>query len=454
MCGIAGIVSVEGTPPPSPDAIRRMCATLVHRGPDDEGVEILGTVALGMRRLSIIDIEGGHQPIHNEDGSVRMVFNGEIYNYRELRADLESRGHRFATRADGEVIVHLFEEHGAEFARHLNGMFAIAVHDAARRRVVLARDRVGIKPLFVHHSATGLVFGSELQALFASGRLEPRLDLDGLRDFLAWEYVPSPGTLVREVQKLEPAHTLEFDLDTGRVIRRRYWDLPAARPDRAASSRSADDWVDAIDDQVRTAVRRQLVADVPLGAFLSGGVDSSIVVAHMGPASTFSIGFDDPSYNELGWSETVANHLGVSHRTEIITPDAVELFDGLMAHMDDPIADFSIFPTYLVSRMARRDVKVVLSGDGGDELFGGYETYLAERAARIWGSLPLGPVRHAVEGAIRKIRPRATKKGPVNKALRFVEGLDHDPALEHARWRLFVGSALERELLTLSLIHI
>ncbi|MFQ5636155.1 MAG: asparagine synthase (glutamine-hydrolyzing), partial [Gammaproteobacteria bacterium] len=443
MCGIAGVAVARDAAPPADSTLRRMCDTIVHRGPDDEGLGIAGCVGLGMRRLSIIDVTGGRQPLLNEDGSVRVVFNGEIYNFRELRQRLEKSGHRFNSNSDGEVIPHLWEEYGTEFAGHLVGMFAIALHDVRENKLVLVRDPIGIKPLYYSLSKRRLVFGSEIKTVLASGLVERRLNTDALQQFLSWEYVPAPGTLLEDVAKLAPGHMLELPLDGMEANPRRYWDVPPASEPGAVLS--ADEWAEAVDSAVGAAVRRELVSDVPLGAFLSGGVDSSLVVAHMGDARTFSIGFDDPTYNELEWSQRVARHLGVDHTVETIEPRVVDLFDHLMNFMDDPIGDFSIFPTYLVSRLARRGVTVALSGDGGDELFGGYETYVAQQKARDWARIP-APARRAAERLIGDLRPRAAKKGMVNKARRFVEGLQHDAALEHARWRLFIGAALRGEL--------
>lgn len=499
MCGIAGIVSFQGSPPPDEAALRAMCATITHRGPDDEGRDCAGGVALGMRRLSIIDLAGGHQPLFNEDRTVRLVFNGEIYNFRALRTELEARGHRFATHTDGEAVIHAYEEYGIECLRRLNGMYAIALHDLRRRRLYLVRDRIGIKPLYYAFDGSGstfdagdvvgrptgaarhLVFGSEVKTLLASGLLRRELDVDALGEFLAWEYVPAPRTLIRSVRKLPPAAYLAIDLESGRVTSTTYWHVPlpdstidglsigtasgdsssgngrlsagggnslVARGNGRPASPTEDEWLAAVEAKLGEAVRRQLVSDVPLGAFLSGGVDSSLITRFMGAARTFSIGFDDPTYSELPWARRVAEHLGVSHRDEIIRPDVVALFDRLMHFMDDPIGDFSIFPTYLVSRLAREEVTVALSGDGGDELFGGYETYAAQRRARMWQRIPAAVRRGVLEPAIRSARPRAAKKGLVNKAKRFVEGLDHGTALGHARWRLFVGEALRRTLFT------
>jgi asparagine synthase (glutamine-hydrolysing) len=490
MCGIAGIVALDGESRVGAEQIARMCACIEHRGPDDATVHVRDNVGLGMQRLSIIDVEGGRQPIFNEDRTVRTVYNGEIYNFRELRRELEGRGHRFATAADTEVIVHAWEDLGADFAARLSGMFAIALHDRRRRRFLLVRDRLGIKPLYWAVAGGCLVFGSEIKALLASGLIEPQLNIDAVPQFLAWEYVPGPATLFAGIHKLEPGSLLELDLEAaaaggGVPAPRTWWDLPgtsgargggtaataggadygaataaARRPvalgvppplDGAAGGdapRTAGDWADAVDTTLRACVQRHLVADVPLGAFLSGGVDSSLMVAGMGPARTFSIGFDEPSYDELGWARKVADHLGVDHQDEIIRPDVVELFDHLMQFMDDPIGDFSIFPTYLVSRLARRHVKVALSGDGGDELFGGYETYVAQGLARKWARIPAALRDTVVHPLLRALGPRPAKKGWVNMARRFVEGFEHDPALGHARWRLFAGPQALARLLT------
>jgi asparagine synthase (glutamine-hydrolysing) len=445
MCGIAGIVSFGGAEP-SCEALLRMSEVMRHRGPDDVGHLLDGAVGLGIRRLSIIDPSGGHQPVFNEDGTVAVVFNGEIYNYRELRSWLESEGHRFSTGSDTEVIVHLWEQVGIEFPRHLNGMFAIAVYDRSRQRVVLARDHVGIKPLYYSLGPEGLVFGSEVKVVLASGQVDRRLDLDGLGQYLAWEYVPGAATMLRDVRRLEPAKSLEVDVATGQTWMRKFWD-PLDGAGRAPSL-SDDQWADELDRLIQQSVRRQLVSDVPLGALLSGGVDSSLVVAAMGPAETFSIGFDDPTYNELPWSRRVAQHLGVNHVTETIRPQVLDLFEHLMYFMDDPIGDFSIFPTYLVSRLASQHVKVVLTGDGGDELFGGYETFLAQENFRLWQRLP-GWLRTGVlEPTIRRLPPTAAKKGLINRAKRFVEGAALDQQWGHARWRVFCDEAVRSRLFT------
>ena len=421
-----------------------MTDSILHRGPDGQGHHVDPPVLMGMRRLSIIDVAGGDQPIGNEDGTIQVVYNGEIYNYRELKAELEQRGHRFRTHSDTEVLVHLYEEYGDAFPERLNGMFAFALHDRTKRRVLLARDQIGIKPLFVARLPGHLVFGSEIKALLECVLVPRELDHDALAEFLAWEYVPAPRTLIRAIRKLEPGCTLAVDLRLGDIVERRYWDLPATRRAEPADPRA---WVERLDAALGTAVRRQMVADVPLGAMLSGGVDSSVVVANMGKnAQTFSIGFDDASYDELPHARQVARHLGVRHEVEMIRPDVRGLFDHLMHFMDDPIADFSIFPTYLVSRLARRNVTVALSGDGGDELFGGYDTYVAQAMAARFDRLPAFMRQGVIGPLLDRLPPQAQKKGLINKTKRFVGGANLDPAFGHARWRLFADAAMRAKL--------
>jgi asparagine synthase (glutamine-hydrolysing) len=444
MCGIVGIArTVEGALI-SPAQIRAMCSQIEYRGPDDEGIEVRDDVGLGMRRLSIIDLHGSKQPISNEDDTVRTVFNGEIYNFKELRKTLVARGHRFRTNGDTEVLVHAYEEYGLDFPKYLNGMFAVTIHDSANRKLVLARDHLGIKPLYYAHLGENLVWGSEIKTLLASGLIEPELDLTALNQFLTWEYVPGEDTLLRGVQKLRPGHMLTVDLDDLSATVRQYWDIPHVK----SVSRSVDDWTSAIDLTIKQSVRAQMVSDVPLGAFLSGGVDSSLVAAAMGDAQTFSIGFDDPSYNELAYSKEVANHLGMTHFTEVIRPQVADLFDLLMNHLDDPIGDFSIFPTFLVSRLAKEQVTVVLSGDGADEIFGGYETYVAQNIGQQYARIPKWARKGLIEPSVARLRPRSEKKGLINKARRFVEGAAEQSAMGHCRWRMFLSDAIRTRLFT------
>ncbi len=445
MCGIAGIAAFDVRHTPTKEQIARMCDTIAHRGPDGRGYNITDSVALGMRRLSIIDVAGGQQPIFNEDRTILTVFNGEIYNFRELRHSLQSQGHTFLTQTDTEVIVHAYEQYGLDFPNYLSGMFAIALHDNRQKKLILVRDHLGIKPLYYAYSDRHLVWGSEIKVILASGIVERSLDMNAVSQFLAWEYVPGEATLFQQIRKLKPGSRLEIDLRRPSCQPEPYWDIPAPNEERTLT---VTDWQDLVDQKLERAVRQQLVSDVPLGAFLSGGVDSSLIVAAMGESKTFSIGFDDPSYNELGWAQMVAKHLKVDHTSNVIKPEVAGLFADLIYFMDDPIADFSIFPTYMVSQLARSQVKVVLSGDGGDELFGGYETYLADEKARLYGRIPQVIRSQAIERSLRILKPQAQKKGLINKAKRFIAGLDHPEALSHTRWRLFAGEQIQQTLLT------
>jgi asparagine synthase (glutamine-hydrolysing) len=446
MCGITGIVALGGAPLPPDSILQAMCGTIRHRGPDDLSLDSTDGVALGNTRLAIIDVEGGRQPLFNESGSVRTVLNGEIYNFRELRKTLQNSGHVFRTACDTEVIVHAYEEYGLDFVNALNGIFALALHDAERKRVILARDHIGVKPLY--YSVVDddyVVWGSEIKAILASRLISPQLDVDALGQFLSWEYVPGRRTLFEGIRQLAPAETIVIDLQSSTLSTRKYWDILGAITHR---SRSARDWEDEIDAKIAASVKGQMVSDVPLGAFLSGGIDSSLVVAAMGNASTFSIGFDDPSYNELDYATRIADHLGVQQTKEIIRSNTADLFETLIVHLDDPIGDFSIFPTFLISRMAREHVTVALSGDGGDELFGGYESYVAQHYARWYQYLPGWIARDMLPAMANRIRPARQKKGAINKLKRFIEGAALPESMNHARWRIFASDELKDKLFT------
>jgi asparagine synthase (glutamine-hydrolysing) len=446
MCGITGILALGGAPLPANQVLQAMCGTLRHRGPDDLSLDSRDGVALGNTRLAVIDVEGGRQPLFNESGSVRTVLNGEIYNFRELRRTLQNAGHVFRTASDTEVIVHAYEEYGLDFVNELNGIFGLVLHDMERQRVILARDHMGVKPLY--YSLVDdkyLVWGSEIKSLLASRLIAPQLSVDALGQFLSWEYVPGTQTLFEGIRQLAPAEAIVVDLRSSKMSIRKYWSIVNAMTHR---SRSAEDWEDEISAQITASVKGQMVSDVPLGAFLSGGVDSSLVVASMGDANTFSIGFDDPSYNELDYATRIANHLGVRQTKKIIRSNVADLFDTLIFHLDDPIGDFSVFPTYLISRMARENVTVALSGDGGDELFGGYETYVAQRYAHWYQYLPNFITRDMLPALANRIRPTRKKKGTINKLKRFIEGAALPASMNHARWRIFASDELKSQLFT------
>lgn len=444
MCGICGVVSFEPDDALDNKIIKQMTDSLRHRGPDDEGYYQDTQAALGMRRLSIIDLLTGQQPIANETEKVWVVYNGEIYNFRQLRAELEQRGHVFKTNTDTEIIVHAYEEYGEACVRHFNGMFALAVWDAPNRRLFLARDRVGIKPLYYWVNGNKIVFGSELKALVQHPDVPRRVDPAALDLFLSLEYIPAPRTIYAGISKLLPGHTLVFE--PGKLKLSQYWDVPY-NPITADEEACTE----ALAELIQDAVRIRLVSDVPLGAFLSGGIDSSTVVAYMSqfssePVQTFSIGFEDDTYNELPYAEAVARRFETDHHFQVLNPNIADLAESLVRHQDEPFADTSIFPTYLVSKLARDSVKVVLSGDGGDELFAGYDTYLAERLYRYYGWLPSLLRQQMLPSLANRIPPQPAKKGIVNKFKRMVEGGALDPALQHARWMIFLDNEEKRLL--------
>jgi asparagine synthase (glutamine-hydrolysing) len=379
MCGIYGIVALRDSAMPEPAILSRMSGVTVHRGPDDEGAYSDPGILLGMRRLSILDVAGGHQPIPNEDGTIQVVCNGEIYNFRELTAELERAGHRFRTRSDTEILVHLYEEHGDDFVRRLNGMFGFALWDIRRRRLLLGRDRLGIKPIYYRQDGSTLTFASEAKAILALPGVSASLDAGSLPAFLALGYVPAPGSIFEGIRKLPPGSILTCE--NGSVGIRRFWSMRFG----ADAPRSEEEWAEEFLRTMERAVVSQMVSDVPLGAFLSGGIDSSTIVAFMARNSdravkTYSIGFDATSaggyYNELPWARMVAQKYGTEHKEILVRPDMASLLPKLIWHMDEPVADTAFLTTYLVAEFARRDVTVILSGVGGDELFGGYRRYL------------------------------------------------------------------------------
>jgi asparagine synthase (glutamine-hydrolysing) len=384
MCGICGTVDRRG--PVDEQALRRMAAAIRHRGPDDEGFFVDAGVGLGFRRLSIIDLVTGNQPMTNEDASVQLVFNGEIYNYRELRSELVSRGHRFATDSDTETIVHLYEELGPRCVERLNGMFALALWDAGRRELVIARDRFGKKPLYYADLGDGLLFGSELKSLLEHPRCPRELDLEALSRYLALEYVPTPYSIFAGVRKLPGGHVLRWR--DGKVTIEQFWDLDLD-PDEPAGP--DQDYVDEFRELLGSAVRRRLMSDVPLGAFLSGGIDSSSVVAMMvdalpaGAVKTFSVGFEEQSFDESAHARRVAAHFGTDHHEEVFTAGVMlDTLPAVVDWLDEPFGDASILPTYLLSQFTREHVTVALGGDGSDELLAGYPTFPADRLARFY----------------------------------------------------------------------
>jgi asparagine synthase (glutamine-hydrolysing) len=426
MCGIYGLLQLSGAPI-SRAHLSAMGAVTVHRGPDDEGLHVDGACGIGMRRLSIIDLAGGHQPLSTADGRLWVVCNGEIYNFQALREELRERGHLFRTGSDCEVLLHLYREHGDAFVQKLNGMFAFALWDAPRRRLLIGRDRLGIKPLYLHATPERVAFASEAKALLTLPGLSARLSLPALDSYLALGYVPAPQSMFAGIEKLPPATLLS--VENGRVERHTYWSLPA-EVDPVPSERG---WADAVRARLEEAVRMQMVSDVPIGAFLSGGIDSSSVVAFMArhtdrPVRTYAIGFEGGSaeqyYNELPYARQVAQRFGTEHHEIVVRPDVSALLPSLLWHLDEPIADSAFITTYLVSEFARRDVTVILSGVGGDELFGGYRRYLGNHYQERFGRLPAW---------VRRTLTQAGQRLPSDR---------HSPLLNAARLaKSFLGSA-------------
>ncbi len=444
MCGIAGLATRGAKP--SRELVRAMCDTIVHRGPDGEGIHAAPGVGLGMRRLAIIDLTTGDQPVANEAGTIKVVFNGEIYNYRELRAELIAKGHTFKSSGDSEVIPHLYDEYGLDFISRLNGMFAIALWDAPRRRLLLTRDRAGIKPLYFSLHQGNLYFGSEVKCILAAGGSTREIDPRGIDQLLTLEYTASPVTLFKDVHKLPPGGWLTWT--EGELKQGIYWAPPTdIQPFRG----SIDELAEQLRHTVTEAVRRQLVSDVPLGAFLSGGIDSSILVAAMKevsptPPMTFSVGFDDSTYSELPYAAMVAKHCQTQHHEELLRADYLATLPDVINQLDQPIADFSVFPTLLVSRMARRHVTVALGGDGGDELFGGYDTYIADRYATLSIDRLPRPMRAAIERLARVVPLGQGKRGIGNQVRRFLEGAALPVTWQHMRWAMFLSNEARARL--------
>ncbi|MFH0962846.1 MAG: asparagine synthase (glutamine-hydrolyzing) [Planctomycetota bacterium] len=436
MCGICGIYSLSGRSEIEARVLEEMTAKLTHRGPDDAGMMLAPGAGLGIRRLKVIDLETGHQPIENETGTLATVYNGEVYNYRELRVELEARGHRFRTRTDTEVILHLYEERGPDALDSLNGMFAIAIYDRERRALFLARDRMGIKPLYYGVFGDLLLFGSEPKSILCHPRARGvEIRPEALAEYLANEFIAAPRTIFRDLSKLEAGHYLIAQ--DGRIETRRYWERRGAQDTEARSPVEAER---RLEELLLDSVRRRLIADVPVGVFLSGGIDSSTIAAlacrvHNGPVRTFSVGFEDPSFDESPYAKLAADSLGTDHYHTVMTArhlqDALHDVVGLL---DEPLGDASIIPTYLLSKFTREHVTVALAGDGGDELFAGYPTYIAHRIAKGYRALP--------ELIRTRVFARAVRALPVSKrnfsldfmAKRFLAGVELPPVERHMTW--------------------
>jgi asparagine synthase (glutamine-hydrolysing) len=432
VCGICGLVSANG--PSDRGLLDEMNDTLFHRGPDSGGVFVENGVGIAARRLAIIDLQTGDQPLTNEDGSVAVVQNGEIYNYRELRSGLEAKGHRFRTQGDTEVLAHLYEEHGTRFAEHLRGMFAVAIWDARRRRLVLARDRFGIKPLYYRSKNGSLAFASELKALLRLPGFSREVDHDAVETFLAFSFVPAPLSIFRDARKLPPGSVLIWEEDEREVTIERY-----AKPRPAAADElrgeTEEELAEELRERLRDSVRAHLIADVPVGVLLSGGIDSCTLAAlaseSAGRVSTFTIGFDERAFDERDLARLVAERYGTDHHELLVRPEAAELLPALSTAFDEPFADSSAIPTYLVSQLARQHVKVALSGEGGDEFFGGYNYYAGHRLARR-----LAPAARFLRPFVERLPTSIGKPSSFDwQAKRFVRSANLSTLERHYAWK-------------------
>jgi asparagine synthase (glutamine-hydrolysing) len=438
MCGICGIFYTNNEKPVDDNLIKAMCKVIAHRGPDDQGTYVKDSVGLGSQRLSIIDLDSGKQPIHNEDETVWIVFNGEIYNYLDLTRLLANRGHKFYTKSDTEAIVHAYEEFGDEFVQHLNGMFAFALWDGRRQRLLLARDRTGIKPLYYAQFNGALLFGSELKTILAYPGFPRSVDLTSLNEYLSFEYVPTPRSIFQGIAKLPPGHFLSYE--NGQLHLTQYWDMHLERSETSAS-KDLYSVQEELLEILRDSVRKEMISDVPIGVLLSGGIDSSAVAALMceaapGKVKSFSISFDDPSFDESRYARLVAHHLGTEHSELTLTPSIMlDLIPHLAEFMDEPLGDSSFVPTFLLSQFTHQYVKVALGGDGGDELFAGYSTLQSHRLVQYY--------EHLLPGFVRwKIIPCFANQLPVSfnnisfdfKVKRFISGRGIPYIVRHHIW--------------------
>ena len=443
MCGICGTLGLDGRPA-DPAVLAAMNGTLVHRGPDSEGSLVDGPVGMAMRRLSIIDLAGGDQPIGNEDGSVQVIQNGEIYNYRELAAELRGRGHTFATDSDTEVIAHLYEDEGLGFAERLRGMFAIAVWDRQRRRLVLARDRFGIKPLYVRETHDSLAFASELKALMRLPEFDREVDLEALEAFLAFNFVPTPLSIFRQARKLPAGHLLVAE--GGRTSVSEYA-RPQPVPSEEVRREDARELEAELRERLADSVRAHIVADVPVGVLLSGGLDSGALTALASqvagePVNTFTIGFEEGGFSELPEAKLVAERFGTNHHELVVSPSATDLLPRMVEVFDEPFADNSALPTYLISELASEHVKVVLSGEGGDELFGGYYWYVGDTMAPR-----LGPIASRLRPVLDRLPTGAGSRRLDDRLKRFARGSHLGPVDRHAAWSQVFSPEAREELL-------
>jgi asparagine synthase (glutamine-hydrolysing) len=446
MCGIAGILNLDFCESVSANVLKNMTDTLVHRGPDDAGYYISGPVGLGHRRLSIIDLSGGHQPMANEDETVWVVFNGEIYNFEELHDQLINKGHLFKTRSDTEVVVHLYEEEGENCFQRLRGMFAIAIWDARNRKLLVARDRVGKKPLFYSFDGARIAFASEMKAILKVPGVSLEIDPQAVSDYFSFLYIPAPKSIFKHIRKVLPGHYVVVSKNGIRDVE--YWDIDFSKTVSAPES----EWCERLLDKYRESVRLRLISDVPLGAFLSGGVDSSSVVALMADlvdhaVTTCSIGFEQKEFNELGFARAVASRFNTDHHEKIVRPDALAIVEKLVWHYDEPFADSSAVPTYYVSKAAREHVTVALSGDGGDENFAGYRRYYFDRRENMVRGLLPAAIRQPLFGTLAYLYPKADWAPRIFRGKATFENLARSPIEGYFRSISAYRSELKEQLL-------
>lgn len=439
MCGICGFNWDDQR------LVRDMADIMDHRGPDQKGDFVDEGVSLGHSRLSIIDLsEKGKQPMKNEDGSIQIVFNGEIYNFKELRDILEKQGHRFFSNTDTEVIIHAYEQWGVECVKRLRGMFAFAIWDSRNKQFFLARDRVGIKPLYYYFNSGKFMFASEIKAILLNPEVKREVDYKSLYYFMGYEYVPTPFTLFKSIKKLPPAHTLIFKNNEIKLTK--YWDLYFSKDNGNESGLT-----DQIYNLLQESVRLRLISDVPLGAFLSGGIDSSAIVGLMSqmtdePVKTFTIGYEDESYSELPYARQVADYFGTDHKEIIVDPSSVEHFENAVWYLDEPMTDLSLIPAYLFCREAKKDVTVCLSGEGGDEVFLGYDRFVASKMDSYYRIIPEIFRKNFVSNIVGMLPPQQQKKGAINVVKRFIEGSDLPIDGWHMRWQYFSNKNDEKKL--------
>ncbi len=448
MCGIVGVFNYKNNSPVSSEVLKRMNDEIFHRGPDDEGFYVKDNIGIAARRLSIIDLNTGHQPIHNEDKTVRVVFNGEIYNYIELKEDLIKSGHHFYTKSDTEVIVHLYEQYGENFPKYLNGMYAIALWDEAKKSLLLVRDRVGIKPFYYAETQEGLMFASEIKALLKGG-VSRLPDYEAINQYLSYGYIPSPLTGFKAIRKLHAGHMLTC---SGNGYRQKeFWDL---QPDIALNkTANIDELVNSLIEELTTVIYRQVRSDVPVGIFLSGGIDSSLVASVASERcnlklNAFSVGFEEKSYNELDKTEIIAKRLGLPlHKTVLSEAEISQEIEKIMSFIDEPLFDYSAIPVYFVSKLARSWLKTVIGGEGGDELFGGYQTHYLHKITKPYRKMPKG-VRTALKSFASKLPESHRYLSLPYKLRRFTYGAEFPYDEAHYRWKLLFDAEEKEKLLS------